>query len=533
MNTHYDYVILGAGAAGLQMAYYLEKAGHSYLVLEAGAAAGHFFSQYPRHRKLISINKVYTGFDDAEKNLRWDWNSLLCDDEAMQFKHYSKKYWPHADDLVRYLGDFAAHHELAVRYNTDVTWVERTPKGYAVTDAEGTTTTAAQLIVATGVRRPYIPPIPGIDLCENYTDVNVDPETFINQRVLILGKGNSGFEMAELLTETTALIHVCSPNPIKMAWATHHVGHLRAVNNNFLDTYQLKTQNGVLDATVRRIERRDGKLVATMAYTHAEGETEEIAYDRIVVCTGFRFDDSIFAKDTLPELCINGRFPAQNSHWESVNQPGMYFAGTLMQARDFKKTSSGFIHGFRYNVRALFQLLQSRHHGRALPRRAMATTPQACTQAVLNAVNRSSAIWQQFGFLADVIQVTGQGQGSYLEGLPVDHIHDRLMRNADDYYVVTLEYGEHKAKGPFQIQRPDSRDAGQAERSKFLHPVVRHCRRGQVLAEQHLMEHLETDWTLPHHIEPLLAFFQRERATGAARAEHAEYAGFDETCVMA
>ena len=84
---HYDYLIIGAGPAGLQMGYFLEKAQRSYLILEAGATPGTFFTKFPRHRKLISINKVYTGFDDVELHLRWDWNSLLSDDEGMLLKH--------------------------------------------------------------------------------------------------------------------------------------------------------------------------------------------------------------------------------------------------------------------------------------------------------------------------------------------------------------------------------------------------------------------------------------------------------------
>jgi len=43
---------------------------------------------------------------------------------------------------------------------------------------------------------------------------------------------------------------------LRMAWRSHYVGHLRAVNNNLLDTYQLKSQNALLDGTVERIERR-------------------------------------------------------------------------------------------------------------------------------------------------------------------------------------------------------------------------------------------------------------------------------------
>ena len=51
---------------------------------------GSFFSTYPRHDKLISLNKRHTGQKNKEFNLRHDWNSLLSDDESLLMKHYSK-----------------------------------------------------------------------------------------------------------------------------------------------------------------------------------------------------------------------------------------------------------------------------------------------------------------------------------------------------------------------------------------------------------------------------------------------------------
>ncbi len=76
MKKHAQYIIIGAGPAGLQLAYFLEKKGRDYLVLDRGKVPGNFFENNPRHRKLISINKVYTGKDNPDANLRWDWNSL-------------------------------------------------------------------------------------------------------------------------------------------------------------------------------------------------------------------------------------------------------------------------------------------------------------------------------------------------------------------------------------------------------------------------------------------------------------------------
>ena len=53
----FDYVIVGAGPAGLQLGYFMQQAGWSYLIVEAGNGPGQFFRTFPRHRKLISINK--------------------------------------------------------------------------------------------------------------------------------------------------------------------------------------------------------------------------------------------------------------------------------------------------------------------------------------------------------------------------------------------------------------------------------------------------------------------------------------------
>ena len=218
--------------------------------------------------------------------------------------------------------------------------------------------------------------------------------------MFIIGKGNSAFETADNLTEHAAVIHVAGPRSINFAWRTHFIGHLRAVNNNFLDTYQLKTQNMVLDGDILRIERRADDYLITFAYARRD-KVVQLAYDRVIACTGFRMDSSIFDADCRPELTINDRFPALTAEWESVNVPGLYFAGTLTQSRDFKKHTSAFIHGFRYGIRALVRMLDEKYHGIEWPHR---TVPRdGLADAVLARINRTSALFQQFGFLCDVV----------------------------------------------------------------------------------------------------------------------------------
>ena len=119
-KTDFDYIIIGAGPAGLQLGYYLEKAARDYLILEAGAAPATFFNTYPRHRKLISINKIYTGYDDPEINLRWDWHSLLLEDAEILFKEYSREYFPNAEAYVQYCADFAQRFHLKIQYGSRV-----------------------------------------------------------------------------------------------------------------------------------------------------------------------------------------------------------------------------------------------------------------------------------------------------------------------------------------------------------------------------------------------------------------------------
>ncbi|NED14265.1 NAD(P)-binding domain-containing protein [Streptomyces sp. SID9124] len=505
-----DYLIIGAGPAGLQLAALLERDGRDYVVLERGNGPGTFFTRYPRHRQLISTNKVNTGFSDPELNLRMDWNSLLSDDPELLFTRYSERYFPPADDLLRYLADFADRTGVRVEYGTEVVRVSRADGVFTVLDGEGRAWRARRLVMATGVSRLYEPPIPGIGLAERYDTFDPDPVSFTNQRVLVIGKGNSAFETADGLMEKAAVIHVAGPHSVKLAWKTHFVGHLRAVNNNFLDTYQLKSQNAVLDGTVESIEKAEGGgFRVLLRYARTVEQLRELHYDRIIVCTGFRFDASVFDDTCRPALVINDRFPEQTSSFESVNVPDLFFAGTLMQQRDFKKSTSGFIHGFRYAVRALHRILGARHLDTPWPSRTFAATPEAIADAFIGRVNRSSGLWQQFGFLGDVVGVDGD-RAVYQEEVPLDYVTDGSMGPAPHRFVVDLEYGfEHDPTDPFDVGVPRvvENDVERAMDSTYLHPVVRHYRDGVLDGTHHLAENLENEWNLPAvHRQPLTAF---------------------------
>jgi thioredoxin reductase len=536
-----DYLIIGAGPAGLQLAQELGAAGRDYLVLESGKGPGTFFHRFPRHRQLISINKTHTGTSDPEFNLRMDWNSLLSPEPDLLFTRYSGRYFPAAGDLLRYLADYAERFGLRVDYGRTVTRVSRGADGtFTVADDSGRTCAARRLIVATGVSKPYVPSIPGIELAEQYETVSVDPGDFTDQRVLIIGKGNSALETADNLIETAAVIHVAGPSSIRMAWRTHYVGHLRAVNNNFLDSYQLKSQNAILDGAVVSIERdAAGMLVVRFAFSRANEMVKELRYDRVIACTGFRFDASIFDATSRPALAHNDRFPRLTSAYEAEGVPGMYVAGTLTQQRDFKQGTSGFIHGFRYGARALRKILELRYHQVPWPSVPVAATAEAVTEAVLARVNRTSALYQQFGVLGDVVLRDADGTARYLEEVPVDFLRDGGLDpltdggggdgdgegvRDTDALVITLEYGpDHDKVDPFDISvaRVAQDDAERAFDAAYLHPVVRLYRKAgrggyELAAVHHVAENLENEWDKPAHRDPLIAFLTAHQPSGPA-----------------
>jgi thioredoxin reductase len=453
---------------------------------------------------------VHTGWDDPELNLRVDWNSLLSDDPELLFTGYTPRYFPHADDVVRYLGDFAVKNDLPVRYDTRVVSVTR-PDDFVVRDQHGATYRARRMIVATGVSKPYVPEIEGVEHAELYYDVSVDPAEFANQKVLIIGRGNSAFETADALVETASVIHVAGPGSLKLAWQTHFVGHLRAVNNNFLDTYQLKSQNAVLDGHIAGIRREGDDYLVKVSFQRVNEVIKEIRYDRVILATGFRFDASIFAPECRPQLTIKSRFPDQTAAWESANVPDLFFAGTITQARDFKKSTSGFIHGFRYGVRALRRILEHRYHGVDWPSRDVA--PDAVTEAIIERVNRTSALWQLFAFMADAVLIGRDGAVRYVEEVPVAHLHEAVARgefgDVESYLTVTLEYGaDHDKVNPFDISagRTSQQDTSGLD-GRYLHPVVRRFRSGELVDEHHLTENLENEWDSEQvHKAPLAAY---------------------------
>ncbi|XP_030649704.1 FAD-dependent oxidoreductase domain-containing protein 2 [Chanos chanos] len=577
-SRRHDYCVLGAGPAGLQMGYFLSRSQRDYIILERNSGPGSFFNVYPRHRKLISINKIYTGRRNREFNLRHDWNSLLSDRSDLLFQQISRDLYPPADAFPRYLSMFVKELGLRVKYGVDIGKIRASSiekagnRCYILTDQHGNDYTCSVLLVSTGLWVPQQVQFVGSDLVEGYESISVDPEAYKDQAVLILGKGNSAFETAQSILGRASRVHLYSPSPVRLAWQTHYVGDLRAVNNELLDTYQLKSLDGLVEgglediAIVRRgrgggRKRRGGRrktgetkederkeqLYLTLAELldgrrgnesskvkaenlpgyHNDNFSLRQPYDRVIRCLGFRFNFSIFDGSARPPHSggARGRLPGVTAWYEGRGTPNLFVLGTAAHSRDYRMSAGGFVHGFRYTVRAVHKVLEQRYHNNAWPATKLPTTQ--LLSWILKRVNEASGPYQMFGVLGDVILLRGS-YCEYLEEFPLQALPQFSALSGhtiseQGFLVLLMQYG---------LNRTDTLGPGRAEsewtrawKSNFLHPVLYYYHKlpterdmrqrpaGWPLprpqAVHHMIEDFLTEWDQPvSHSQPLRRFLE-------------------------
>lgn len=511
---HYEYVVVGAGPAGIQAGYFLEQAGSDYIVLEATGIPGSFFATYPKHRTLISLNKCYNWFTEPDFNLRYDWNSLLTNDNSMRFTEYTQELYPHADVIVKYMEDFVRTFGIKIQYDTRVTWIDRETEGdknFILTDQAGNQYSAKCLLMATGTVKPNVPEgIEGIELAEGYENHDIDTKRFINKRILLMGHGNTAFEIANHLSGWAATIHMYTSGKfIKHAWQSHFVGDVRSINNTFAELGHVKMPHIISGARVTKIAKQeDGTLRVNyeedVPHWKVPGTMHSVGvYDYVIRATGWKyFDPSIFAPAVRPVADAKSKYPVIDHIWEST-VPDMFFIGAAMANGD-RRATAGFIHGFRYNVRALFHLLRERYDGVQLPSRTLPVDTveglEALTQALLTRISTTSAMFQMFAVLGDVVTFEN-GQATWYPELPLQHaLHRPEFALHANLLTLTLDLGFDKFPkdiDPLSFIHPND-PAGEGRCTAFIHPVWRHYQEGKLVNEVHMQSGVFVRYDAPN-----------------------------------
>ena len=191
----FDTIVIGAGPAGLATSRELAQRGVEHVVLERGDVVAYTWAN------LYDSLTLHTG-------------KHMSGLPGMRIPRSAPLFVPRAD-FVRYLESYAGRFALPVRTGWKVCAVERLTSGndrwkvIAQTPAGEASIVARDLVVATGIiANPRVPAIPGEEEFRGGGGRllhSVDyrrPNGLVGKRVLVVGVGNSGGEIASELAQS-------------------------------------------------------------------------------------------------------------------------------------------------------------------------------------------------------------------------------------------------------------------------------------------------------------------------------------------
>ena len=370
----YPVLVIGSGPGALQVSSSLRQCGIGHAVVSADPSPGGMFRRWPHFQRLLSWTKPFAPVPrESRAYERYDWNSLLSDDPACRALQPGlmdgTSYFPSRPEMEANLVAFADRAGIAVRYGCRWTATRKveTPDGdrFEVETTDGIYRCRV-LVVAVGVAEPFTPPGIGMEYTYHYADVR-PAETYADRRVLIMGKQNSGFELATGLLPWARQLILMSPSKARLSVETRTLVGVRARYVQPYEDFVLGGGVSVLDAAIDRIEPAgDGRLNAHLRRTDG-GADLAVEVDDVISATGF-----VTPLQDLPELGVTtfgaSRLPVQTPWWESATVPGIFFAGTIGQgAKGLQKhgvpSNSGAVHGARYNARVLARRIAETHFG--------------------------------------------------------------------------------------------------------------------------------------------------------------------------
>jgi putative flavoprotein involved in K+ transport len=316
-----DAVVVGGSQSGLAMARHLAQQGLRFVVLEAGPAVGHIWRS------------------------RWDSLKLFTPAQydalpGMAFPAPADTY-PTKDPVADYLQAYVAAFDLPVRVNARVTSLTRTDDGFEVQTADATYR-ARQAVVAAGpFQVPFVPPqARGLD--PSVTQVHSadyrNPQQLPEGPVLVVGGGNSGFQIAEELAATRQVdLSIATRYPMlpqrflgrDLFWWLTRLGLLRVTVTSRVGR-RMSRRDFVIGTNRRRLERKRVRFRPRLV--DAEGRTVRFADHRllddvgvVVWATGYRPD---YAWIQIPGVVREGHVV----HRRGVTEvPGLYFLGLSWQ----------------------------------------------------------------------------------------------------------------------------------------------------------------------------------------------------------
>ena len=316
-----DVAVIGAGQAGLAMGHFLRGQGRRFVILERADSIGSAWRERWESLTLFTPRRY----------------SAL---PGVPFPGDPDGY-PTRNEVTAYLERYAETFELPIELNRGVRKVERGDDGRFRLEVDGQTMTAEQVVVATGpFQVPYVP-----ELAEKLADVFQThavgyrrPEDVPAGTVLVVGGGNTGFQIAKELSAThKVVVSVGSrqkPLPQRVLgrdlfwWLTKTRVLDRTVDSRL--GRKLRARDTLIGSSPRELRKRYGvelepRVVDADGRTACFEDGGELEVDAVIWATGYRADHSWI---TSPILDEDGRL----RHRRGVTDvPGLYFLGLTWQ----------------------------------------------------------------------------------------------------------------------------------------------------------------------------------------------------------
>ncbi len=295
-------IIIGAGPSGLATAYYLKRAGVDFVMFEKGDRPG--FSYASMHESLRLLTPA-------------------CYSNLPGFKLSPKKlpYYTRPQ-LIDYYEDYAEHFELPIQFGQEVESVTTHSGGFEV-KTKTDIYQAKSLVCATGqFTHPFIPPLKGLAstaITVMHSSAYQSPQALKStlngkQRVLVVGGGNTGTEIACELAEAGFKVGLSTKRPL-------HVLPHRIVG---LDVHFIARPFEHLTRLVTRITGKPFEVKKTPvlgrqilqkiksgqihAYTQLLGfdhdqvqfKSESVPFDAVILATGYRYETPYLKFSSAP-----------------------------------------------------------------------------------------------------------------------------------------------------------------------------------------------------------------------------------------
>jgi putative flavoprotein involved in K+ transport len=321
-RERFDVAVIGAGQAGLAIGYFLRNQGRRFVILErAGGIASAWRERWAS--LTLFTPRRYSGLP------------------GIPFPGDLDGY-PTRDEVIRYLERYAETFDLPIELNSEVNQLAQGDDGCFHLEVQGRTIAADQVVIATGpFQTPYVPKLAeklAADVFETHAVGYRRPDDVPAGTVLVVGGGNTGFQIAKELSATHRLVLSVGSNqkPLPQRvlgrdlfwWLTKGRILDKTVDSRL--GRKLSTRDTLIGSSPRELKKRHRvevrpRLVDADGHTVRFEDGGELEVDAVIWATGYRFD---YAWIKLPILDEDGRL----RHRRGVTDiPGLCFLGLTWQ----------------------------------------------------------------------------------------------------------------------------------------------------------------------------------------------------------